>query len=101
MVDKYKVLKQEKNQLQLGLKNVQGEYQNSSEQLKLCGNHNSKLVSSAKELLERYQNKGTFDGFLQTEGVLQFKSVEMENIVQEYEDKINAEVYTESVSLNK
>jgi hypothetical protein len=40
-------------------------------------------------LLERYQGKGTFEGLLQDEPLLQFQSVEMQNIVQEYEDTIN------------
>ena len=101
VVEKYKTLKAQKNQLKSELTGLQGEYKNSTEQLELCAVHNRKLIDSANELLTRYQNKGTFDGLMQTEGVLQFKSIEMENIVQEYDDKISAEVYTEPVSLNK
>ena len=100
VVEKYKILKQQKNQLHTEMTGLQVEYQNTSEQLQLCAAHNGKLISSANELLERYQNKGTFDGLMQTEGVLQFKSVEMEAIVQEYEDKIRAEEYKDVVSLN-
>jgi len=99
VVDKYKLLKQEKNLLNSELIGLQGQFKNSTQQLDICSTHNGKLISSANELLERYQNKGTFDGFLQSEGVLQFKSVEMETIVQEYEDKIRDEEYQGAVSL--
>ncbi len=100
VIDKYKLLKQEKNQLKLALAESQGQYKNSNQQLELCSVHNGKLIVAANELLERYENKGTFDGFLQAESVLQFKSVEMEAIVQKYQDKIRDEKYHSTVSLN-
>ncbi len=100
VVEKYKVLRLQNNQIKAQWVMLQGEHKATSQQLQLCSNHNSKLIAAANELLERYQNKGTFDGLLQSEGLLQFKSVEMERIVQEYEDKIRAEEYQEAVSLN-
>jgi septal ring factor EnvC (AmiA/AmiB activator) len=100
VIEKYKVLRQQNNQKKAELTMLQGEHQGTSQQLQLCSQHNGKLIAAANELLERYQNKGTFDGLLQSEGLLQFKSVEMEAIVQEYEDKIGAEEYLESASLN-
>jgi len=43
--------------------------------------------------LDRYQNKGAFGSLLQDEPILQFNSVEMESIVQDYEDKLNSGQY--------
>lgn len=100
VVEKYKVLNQKKNGLIAELKTLNSEHNQTTQQLKICGQHNSKLISSANELLERYQNKGTFEGMFQSEGLLQFQSVEMENIVQDYEDKIRKEEYKDVVSLN-
>lgn len=101
VVEKYKELNKVKNQLTLDLKASQNQYQQTSEQLETCGRHNGKLISAANELLDRYQNKGTFSGLMQSEGLLQFESVEMENIVQEYEDKIRVEEYKETLSLQE
>ncbi len=101
VVEKYKVLRQQALQLQAELKGSQKQYQQTSEQLDLCTQHNAKLISAANELLERYQNKGTLSGLLQSEGVLQFTSVEMENIIQQYEDKIRDEEYHKPLSANK
>ena len=101
VVEKYKVLRQQALQLQAELKSSQKQYQQTSEQLDLCSQHNAKLISAANELLERYQNKGTLSGLLQSEGVLQFTSVEMENIIQQYEDKIRDEEYHKPVSANE
>jgi len=62
-------------------------------QLATCGEHNVKLIKAAHELLDRYEHKGTWATLFKEEPVLQFKSVEMENIVQDYQDKINAGTY--------
>ena len=82
------------NSARTGLENeltaLKAKHQVSEQQLKICGEHNVKLYESGKELLERYQGKGTFEGLLQDEPLLQFQSVEMQNIVQEYEDTINS-----------
>jgi len=101
VVEKYKTLKQQKNQLSSEYTQLQQVQHNTDEQLSICGQHNVKLISSAEELLQRYQDKGTFSGLLQSEGVLQFQSVEMESIVQDYEDKIRTEQYQKTLSLNQ
>lgn len=99
VVEKYKVLNRQKNELQLQLNGLQERFQQTSQQLGICDKHNGNLIEAAKELLERYQNKGTLTGLLQSEGLLQFESVEMETIVQDYEDRIRAEEYKETASL--
>jgi len=101
VVDKFKMLKQQKNKLSSEYTQLQQVQHNTDEQLSICGSHNIKLISAAEELLQRYQDKGTFSGLLQSEGILQFQSVEMESIVQDYEDKIRAEQYQKTLSLNQ
>ncbi len=101
VIEKYKALNVQKNQLHVELKSMNAQYDHSSEQLGMCTQHNEKLISAANELLERYQHKGTFSGLLQSEGVLQFESVEMENIVQAYEDRIRDEKYQETAQLDQ
>jgi len=63
--------------------------QEIAHRLEVCGQHNVKLYQAAEELLQRYQNKGTFTGLLQDEPLLQFQQVEMETIKQEYQDRLH------------
>ncbi|HUO44284.1 MAG TPA: hypothetical protein VMT94_05155 [Burkholderiales bacterium] len=54
-----------------------------------CQANNLKLRNLAHEILDRYQNKGVFEGLLQREPFTQIKSVEIENLVQDYGEKID------------
>jgi len=90
VIEKYKQLTQEKNELGRALSQLKASHEATEHQLHTCGEHNVKLYEAGKELLERYENKGTFSGLLQDEPFLGFQSVEMQNIVQEYQDKVDA-----------
>ena len=79
-----------KTELAGQLASLKSKQQATEQQLSVCGEHNLKLYQSGKELLQRYQNKGALSGLLEQEALLQFNSVEMENIVQEYEDQLRA-----------
>lgn len=83
-----------KSDLEAELTAWKGKQQATEQQLLTCGLHNAKLSQSAQELLDRYQTKGTFSGLLQDEPLLQFQSVEVQNIVQEYQDKFKAEQHS-------
>ncbi|WFP51099.1 hypothetical protein PL263_03520 [Methylomonas sp. EFPC3] len=83
-------LSQAKAELAGQLAALKGKQQITEQQLNVCGEHNLKLYEAGKDLLQRYQNKGALSGLLEQETLLQFNSVEMENIVQEYEDKLRA-----------
>ena len=61
--------------------------------LQSCEDKNIKMFEAAKEVLNSYENKGVMDSLLKSEPVLQFKSVEMESIIQEYEDKLIKQKY--------
>ncbi len=58
-----------------------------------CESKNIKLYEAGKEVLNSYENKNVLDSVLKDEPIFGFKSVEMESIVQEYEDKLRKEKY--------
>ncbi|WP_243692531.1 hypothetical protein [Methylomonas methanica] len=93
LIEKHKEVSQAKAELQTQLATLNATKQATEQQLSVCDTHNVKLYEAAKELLERYENKGALASVLQNEALLQFNSVEMETIVQEYEDKLNAGKY--------
>ncbi|MCK9606086.1 MAG: hypothetical protein M0R33_06495 [Methylomonas sp.] len=93
--DKYAKTSSAKAELERELAALKAKQQGTEQQLQTCGQHNVKLYQSAEELLQRYQNKGTFSGLLQDEPLLQFQSVDMQNIVQEYQDQLNAGRYAQ------
>ncbi|AEF99364.1 hypothetical protein [Methylomonas methanica] len=93
--DKYAKTNSAKAELERELAALKAKQQGTEQQLKTCGQHNVKLYQAAEELLERYQNKGTFSGLLQDEPLLQFQSVDMQNIVQEYQDQLSAGRYSQ------
>ncbi len=96
VIDKHKEVSRAKAELNSELMALKSTQQTTEQQLALCGEHNVKLYQSAKELLERYQGKGTLATLMQDEPLLQFNSVEMESIVQDYEDKLNAGQYKQA-----
>lgn len=93
VIEKYKELNQAKNMLATEFNAMKAKQEATEQQLNICSEHNVKLLQSAKQLLDVYQHKGTLSTLLQQEPILQFNSVEMETIVQEYEDKLNAGTY--------
>lgn len=75
-----------KNQLQ---ETVVGQAQ----QIESCEANNVKMVQINRELVDRYEKKGVFDAWLQREPLTQLKRVEVENIVQEYQDLIDQSIF--------
>jgi chromosome segregation ATPase len=53
-----------------------------------CEGKNVKLVGIGNELLDLYQAKGPLTGLLEREPLTQIKRVELENLVQDYQDKL-------------
>ncbi|OQW78615.1 MAG: hypothetical protein BVN35_02840 [Proteobacteria bacterium ST_bin11] len=93
LIEKHKEVSHVKADLQTQLSALTARQQATEQQLGVCDTHNVKLYEAAKELLERYEHKGALASVLQSEALLQFNSVEMETIVQEYEDKLSASKY--------
>ncbi len=80
----------DKNQLQ---DTVNGQ----AELIQSCGSKNAELVRINREVLERYRKKGCFDALLQREPLTQLKRVEVENLVQEYQDQIDQSAFRKGV----
>ena len=93
VIAKYKVLNQEKAELGAAYANLENTQKLTETELQGCEGKNIKMFEAAKEVLNSYENKGVLDALLKSEPVLQFKSVEMEGIIQEYEDKLSKQKY--------
>lgn len=65
---------------------------NETVQHKGCREKNGRLAAIAQELATSYQKKGVVDILTSSEPLTQLKKVEMEKLVQEYLDRIDAEV---------
>lgn len=89
--EKNRELTQNKASLTQELTALKAKQQATEQQLQVCGQHNGKLVKSAEDLLEKYQSKGSIASLMQDEPLLQFQSVEMEDIAQQYRDQISSE----------
>ena len=88
VIDKYNALNKSKNELTVLNTNTQNTLKQTESNLQTCENKNIKLFEAAKEILSGYDNKSIFDAVLKEEPIFKFKSVEMESLVQEYEDKL-------------
>jgi chromosome segregation ATPase len=56
-----------------------------------CRDRNARLCVIANELVEKYKNKGVGDALAQKEPFTQVKKVELEKLIQEYQDRIEKE----------
>lgn len=61
-------------------------------ELGVCENKNKKLYQYQVELINRAQNRGTLAALLEMEPLTQMKRVELENLLEEYRDKIDSEL---------
>jgi len=66
--------------------------ENETAQHKGCREKNTKLAAISMELTDSYQQKGVVDVLKTSEPLTQLKKVELEKLVQEYQDRIDAEV---------
>jgi chromosome segregation ATPase len=56
-----------------------------------CQAKNLQLYEYSREILQRYEHKGVWASLAQKEPVLGFKQVGIENVVQEYQDKLDSQ----------
>lgn len=61
------------------------------QEIKACEAKNAQLYTYGNELLEKYRKQGPFDRLLRTEPVFQLKQVQVENLIEEYRDKLDAQ----------
>jgi len=59
-----------------------------TQNFELCYENNKKLFDVNSELLGQYKSKGAWDAVVQREPFTQLKRVEIENLIQEYQYKI-------------
>jgi chromosome segregation ATPase len=88
VIEKYNALNQAKNELSATHANLQNTQKLTEGELQSCEGKNIKMFEASREVLNNYESKGVLDTLLQAEPILGFKSVEMENIVQEYQGKL-------------
>lgn len=63
------------------------------QQLLLCEDKNIALYQANLEMADRYKNKGMGTSLLQREPITGLKQVEIENILEEYRDKLDQQIY--------
>ena len=93
IIEKYNALNKSKNELSTAHVDLENSHKQTESFLQSCESKNIKLFEAGKEVLSTYQNKNVIDSLLKADPIFQFKSVEMEGIVQEYEDKLNKQKY--------
>lgn len=101
VVEKYKVLNQSKNQLSLEHVELQKLQEFTVSELDSCENKNIKMYQATRDMLKDYGRQSLWARLVQAEPVFQFKSVELENIIQEYEDKLVEQKYRRKTELEE
>jgi chromosome segregation ATPase len=76
-------------QIEMEKTQLQATVADQAQLIESCEASNVKLLQINRELLVDYDKKGFMDAMLQREPLTQLKRVEIENIVQEYQDKID------------
>jgi chromosome segregation ATPase len=83
--------KKAENELQSSLRSVE-------QKLGRCETNNARLCVIAQELIEKFKNKGVSTSILQIEPFTQIQKVEMENLLEEYMERIEREEMKKAVS---
>jgi chromosome segregation ATPase len=80
-----------RDRLEQDLKNNAGVLAKENKQRKLCESNNGELYRIGRELVEWYSNKGAFYAVLEAEPFTRIKSVEMENLLENYREKLEGQ----------
>ncbi|MHB0986455.1 MAG: DNA repair protein [Sulfuricella sp.] len=73
---------------------LEAEVSRQTRQVEVCETKNARLYQLNVELMDKYQSKGVLGALLQAEPFIQMKGVEVENLLQEYRDKADAEKFS-------
>jgi chromosome segregation ATPase len=79
----------EKNRKQVGL--LQAAVAQRGQALGGCEQKNAKLYQLNREILAQYRDKGFLDALVQVDPLTGIKSVQVENTLEEYRDKLDAQ----------
>ena len=66
--------------------------------IETCRDRNAKLYTYGNELIEQYRRKSCEDALLQSEPVTGLKRVEVENLMEDYRDKLDGERLPQAAS---
>lgn len=89
VVDKYKELVEVLRQLEQERAHLADNAYEQAIQVNQCVEKNQRLYTLNIELLDRYKKKGVWTALLQKEPFTQLQRVEIENITQEYQQKLD------------
>lgn len=70
---------------------LESEAKRQAQLIKRCQSHNARLCIIANELVQQYEGKGVMSSILHKEPLTQLKKVALEQFVQEYQERIDAE----------
>lgn len=92
--EKYKQLEQQYASSSKDLQQTQTEKEQEKNRLdgeiQVCEKKNSELYLLSVKLMDKYQTKGVLDAMLQREPFTQLEKVRIENLLQDYRDKSDA-----------
>lgn len=78
----------QRKQLEQDLKNTMAALEKQTERRKLCETSNDELYRIGRELVGWYNRKGPLNAILEAEPFTRMKSIEMENLLEDYRDKV-------------
>lgn len=81
----------QRKQLEQDLKNKVAALAKEGEQRNLCETNNVELYHIGRELVDWYAKKGPLNAILEAEPFTGMKSVEMENLLENYREKLEAQ----------
>lgn len=81
----------QRKQLEQDLKHTMAAFAKQTEQRKLCETKNNELHRIGLELVGWYNRKGALNAILEAEPFTRMKSVEMENLLEDYRDKLEGQ----------
>ena len=77
------------NKSALAGRQLDADLQQKNESLTICQAKNAKLHGYGVDLLDRYEKKGCGDALLQADPFTQLKRVEIENLMEDYREKLD------------
>lgn len=86
--------KQALQQSQQQNKQLNADVSHQLDERKICEQKNTKLYQLSAELMEKYKSKTAMDAMRQAEPFTQLERVRVENLLQEYRDRADAEYIT-------
>jgi len=88
----------QRDQLEQDLKKTVSVLAKENEQRKLCETNNAALDGIGRELVDWYVRKGAFHAILEAEPFTRMKSVEMENLLENYREKLEGQRLERSIN---